>query len=839
MIKRSIPVLALLCGCTSIAAFAQEAESQEYQMESRTGDEMGNADTAPDAPADASAEAPSFEAAPESPTYDGTQSPGTPSGPTVDADPEALSFDASAESAPVDAVPTIPVEPLTEVAVPDTLTEPDGVTQMDDIVVTSTKRQQSVRAIPVSITALTGEKLEAMGAQELKDFIRLVPGINSQEEIAGIQRKLSIRGVGPDTGTNQTVGTIYGDVPLSDPYGSFSIADPGPWDLKTVEVLKGPQGTLFGATSLAGVIRYVPNMPELYNWSGRFSADWISVEDGGAEPAFGAVINAPIGDSVAVRLSGSWQHKPGLIDIENPARNEKDADDSYSHTGRAAVLWQPNDRFSINAWHVVGGRKAKELNYLTSVESEPVRDDAPRNSPVDNSFTLSTLDARYEFDWASLVSVTGYQTKYSFNNADTSSLVRPLAQLGVQTLQARREVETSGWLQELRLVSPNDGPWTWLGGVFYSTYTAEVEADLYVNTGLPLIPSLLALLPSGMYFDEDGIKVPGQSFDPIDASEKALFGEVTRAFGEHWSLTLGGRFYQANVDGTPTGEPEAIKTEGKGFSPKVSLVYRQNPDLMFYGTVSRGFQYGGFNIGGVGPNTDPPTFESSTLLNHEIGMRSDWLDRSLRFDLTALYVLWTNPQVRQRSTNSGVENPLGGFIDNVGEVRSVGAETTLRYFTPLPGLTIETSASYIVAKTTVPYVNSTGETIPAGTVMPSSPRLQTSSSLSYANSFGAWMTQTALTHTYQGKAFNNIEHVVEVGDYHLLGLNVSVARIDWPAAPSLSVGVSNLTDERALVSGSGGPTIESLPGLSESLIVNRLRVFTQPRTLRLNLTLSF
>lgn len=807
MIKRFSPVLAVLCGSLTIAAFAQDAESPAFPTEPQTRDEIENPETSSDAP--------------------------------VDDPADGLSFEASPESRPVDVVPTIAVEPLTEVAVPDTLPDGDGVTQIDDIVVTATKRSQSVRAIPVSITALTGEKLEAMGAQELKDFIRLVPGINSQEEIAGIQRKLSIRGVGPDTGTNQTVGTVYGDVPLSDPYGSFSIADPGPWDLKTVEVLKGPQGTLFGATSLAGVIRYVPNMPELYNWSGRLSADYVSVEDGGAEPTFGAVINAPIGDSVAVRLAGSWQHKPGLIDIENPARNEVDADDAYARTGRAMVLWQPTDRFSINAWHVRGGREANELGYLTDVDSEPVRDDAPRNSPVDNRFTLSTLDARYEFDWASLVSVTGYQTKYSFNNADVSSLVRPLAQLGVQSLQARRTVSTSGWLQELRLVSTDGGPWTWLGGVFYSTYTADIDADLYVNSGLPLLPDLLALLPPGANNDENGIKVPGQSFHPIDASEQALFGEVTRAFGEHWSLTLGGRLYRAGVDGTPEGETEALESEGKGFSPKLSLVYRQNADLMFYGTISRGFQYGGFNTGGVGPNTDPPTFKSSTLVNHEIGMRSDWLDRTLRFDLTALYVMWTNPQVRQQSTNFGVASPLGAFIDNVGEVRSVGAETTLRYFTPLQGLTVETSASYIVAKTTVPYENSTGETIPAGTVMPSSPRLQTSSTVSYARSFGDWMTQTALSHTYQGKAFNNIEHVVEVGDYHLLGLNLSVARLDWRSAPTLSFGVSNLTDERALVSGSGGPTIESLPELSEALIVNRVRVFTQPRTLRLNLTLRF
>lgn len=747
-----------------------------------------------------------------------------------------------AEPAPVEATATIPVEPLSTTAASDTVSEPADAAHLDDIVVTSTKRAQSVRDIPVSITALTGEKLEQIGAQELKDFIRLVPGINSQDEVAGIQRKLSVRGVGPDTGTNQTVGTVYGDVPLTDPYGSFAIADPGPWDLETVEVLKGPQGTLFGATSLAGVIRYVPNMPELETWSGRFSADWVSVEDGGSEPTFGAVLNAPIGHSVAVRLTGNWQHKPGLIDVENPARNEVDADDSYSRTGRAMVLWQPNDRLRINAWHVSGGREAQELSYLTNVEGVPVRDDAPQPSPTDNRFTLSTLDARYEFDWATLVSVTGYQTKYSFSNADTSYLIRPLAQLGIRSVRARRTVETSGWLQELRLVSPDDGPWTWLGGMYFSSYTGDVTSALYVNPDLPLLTGILDLLPPdllGLPVDEYGIKVPAVSFHPLEASEKALFGEVTRGFGEHWSVTLGARLYQANVDGTPDGEEEALGTEGKGFSPKASLIYRQDRDLMFYATVSRGFQYGGFNMSVVGPNSDPKTFESSTLWNHEIGMRSDWLDRTLRFDLTGIYVVWQNPQVRQPSTIGGVESPIGGFTDNVGEVHSIGAETTLRYLTPLPGLTIETSASYIEARTTMPYVNSTGETIPVGTLMPSSPVLQTSSSLSYTIGFGNWMTLTSLTHTYQGKAYNTIEHQVAIGDYQLFGLSFAVSRIDLPFAPSISIGVSNLTDELGQVSALGNATFPEWPEFSDNLTTPRLRIFTPPRTLRLNITASF
>ncbi|MGH8506411.1 MAG: TonB-dependent receptor plug domain-containing protein, partial [Stenotrophobium sp.] len=287
---------------------------------------------------------------------------------------------------------------------PQTATNtPPTPAQLDEIVVTATKRPELVRDIPASISVLTGKKLEEMGAHELKDFIRSVPGLNKQDDIANSNMKLSIRGVGPDNGTNQTVGIVYGDVALSDPYGSYTIADPDPWDLHTVEVLKGPQGTLFGATSLAGLIRYVPNSPELGNWGGLLSADWTHVDQGGTEPSFGVVLNAPIGDTVALRFAGSWQHKPGVLDVDNPSYKKVNADDGYTRTGRIMALWQPTDKFTLNAWYIKGQRNAGELGFLTSSNGQFMRDDTPAPSPVSNGYSLATLDARYAFDWATLV----------------------------------------------------------------------------------------------------------------------------------------------------------------------------------------------------------------------------------------------------------------------------------------------------------------------------------------------------------------------------------------------------------------------------------------------------
>lgn len=718
-------------------------------------------------------------------------------------------------------------------------------TQLEEIVVTATKRPELVREIPASISVLTGQKLEDMGAHELKDFIQSVPGINTQDEIAGVQKKLSVRGVGPDTGTNQTVGIVYGDVPLSDPYGSYTIADPDPWDLSTVEVLKGPQGTLFGATSLAGIIRYVPNSPVLGEWGGRVSADWVHVSQGGTEPSFGAVLNVPIGQTMAVRFAGSWQHKPGLVDINNPSYKKVDADDGYTRTGRVMALWQPTENLAVNAWYIKGQRSADEAGYVTNPNGKFTRDDSPAPSLVSNGYSLANLDVRYNFDWATLVSISGYQTKHAFNDADASYIVTALAQAGIRSLHAWKKVNTSGYLQELRLVSPNDGPWTWLGGAFFSSYKADIDSTLYAYPGVPAVATLLNLLPSqltGGIYDPLGIVTVTTGFHPVDASEKALFGEVSRKVGDDWKFTLGGRVYQAGVSGTsvkgglttgPTPTIQKVESIGKGFSPKIAATWQATDEVMAYATVSRGFQYGGFNIGTIG--SVPPTFKSSTLWNNELGVRTDWLDNTLRFDLTGIYVIWKNPQVFQ---NKGQTN---GYTDNVGGARSMGGETTLSYLTPIEGLKIETAASYIVAKTTQAFTDASGVVVMPGTELPSSPKLQATTTLSYAYGIGEWQTQTALQHIYQGAAWNNIVHSTQVGDYHLLNLNLSVTRSDLAFTPSLSFSINNLLNTNALTSALGGADTlpKELQIVTGGDITSRPYVYMQPRSFRLNLSAKF
>lgn len=822
---RHLGAAALLGLSSAASAQAQDSgEAQDLDLDSLLAEEP--ATEAPSAAAEVAPPQQAQQPAQEQPAQERTPQEQAQQQPQ----PEETAKQ-EAPPAPAETVETIPVQPLRPEKKPAPLAEAPRRPQLEEIVVTATKREQSVREIPVSISALTGKALEDLGSHKLKDFIQLVPGMNTQDEIAGVPRKLSVRGVGPDTSTNQTVGVVFGDMPLTDPYGSYTIVDPDPWDLATVEVLKGPQGSLFGATSLGGLIRYVPNAPKLGSWEGRLSGDWVSISHGEAAPSYSGMLNVPLGESFALRVSGSLQNQPGVLDIDTPGRVEDNVDDVDNFAGRAIALWQPLDELTLNLSYMRSQREGDELGYTTNDQGQP-RNESPAPSPYKNGFNATALDVRYDFDWAQLVSVSGYQQKFNHNDADTSYLVRPAAMLGIRSVHAKRSVETEGFMQELRLVSNGDGPWTWLGGVYFSDYEANIKSNLYVDLslGIPALEALLPLLQSlGLpLIDAEGLRATDTGFRPLLAEEKAVFGEVSRSFGSDWTLTLGGRYYQTAVEGTPyaNGEPSDSQTqESQGFSPKIALTWRPSDELMIYGNISRGFQFGGFNLSNVAPV--PLTYESSTLWNYEIGLRSDWLERTLRFDITAFYLDWTKPQVNQANRVS----PIDPYIANVGSARSVGVESTLHYLTPLDGLSLEVSGSWIEAVTTEDF-DSTQGMVPKGTEMPSSPKLQATATIGYQHAFGSWQTQASLIGTHQGKAWNNINHSAEVGGYELLHFNFGVSRPDLSFMPSLSVGVNNIFDTYALSAALGGSDLEAA-------LVGRPLVYTTPRTLRLNLSFGF
>jgi outer membrane receptor protein involved in Fe transport len=783
-------------------------------------------------------------------------------------------FAAHAEDpAPADAPPpeasqpqpypdTVPVPPPAE-AKPAAENAPDK-TQLEEVIVTATKREQSLRKIPSTIHAISGEDLEKMGARELQDYLKLIPGITLQEGDNDTSRTISIRGIGPQSGgliinnQNATTGVLLDDVSLTDPYGSFLIPDLDPFDLHDLEVLKGPQGTLFGAGALNGAIRYVLNKPKLGATEVKGFANYVKLSQGGAGVSYGAAVNLPAGETLAFRLMGMIQRTPGLYDdINGNGKHDIDADTGGKNMWRAMGTWRPLDKLTINAFFLrqqnhrddlsIANKNAEAAGY-----GKFARTITPGPSTSRQEFEVGNLDLRYELPWFTVISETSMSKKYQDVNYDGSAVAAPAAEQGVESLRFRSNADTLALSQELRLASNNaaDSNWVWLGGGYINRYKATVFFNTVVSNSELLasifgpggvIPGLP--LPIVLFPNQDGLSAQNITYDPLRATEASLFGELTHKFFERkLEVTLGARAYRewltvdpktegadgAYGDYIGAGDPQNQKAAG--LSPKGSIKMQWTKNLLTYATVARGFQFGGVN--GPAPiptdNVFSLSFRPSTIWSYEAGVRTDWLAKTLQFDLTGFYIDWSDMQLRQDVPSGNTD-----YIANVGKARSIGLESALRWLTPIPGVLLTNSAAYIRAQVQESYTNESGVEVQKGTELPASPHWSTSTSLAYTKYIGTFSAGANVALSYIGGAYNNVAHEVRIFNYGVLDAGLVFGAPQWKLAPELGVNVSNVLDRRGIV----GARYLRLPGQSDP--ADEVIVYTKPRAIVARLALHF
>src|SRR5581483_6934437 len=704
-------------------------------------------------------------------------------------------------------------------------------TELSEVVVTATKREQSVRKIPSTINAINGEELEQMGARELQDYLKLIPGITLQEGDNDTNRTISIRGIGPQSGgliinnQNATTGVLLDDVSLTDPYGSFMIPDLDPFDLHDLEVLKGPQGTLFGAGALNGAIRYVLNKPKLGATEGKGFANYLTLAHGGAGVNYGAALNIPVGEALAFRVMGMRQTLPGLYDdINANGKHDVDADSGGKSMWRGMVAWKPLDALTVNAFFLhqqnhrddlsIGNTGARDAGY-----GEFARNNTPGPSTSTQKFDVANLDLRYELPWFTVISETSSSQKHQDVTYDGSAVADPAAQQGVQTLTFRSKADTLALSEELRLasISAPDNPWVWLAGAYINRYKATVFFNTVVANSQVLgsllgpggvIPNLPIDPPIVLFPNEDGLSAQDITYDPLRATEMSLFGELTRKlFDNKLELTLGARAYREWLSVQPVdegadgayggfiGAADAQHQKNAGMSPKGSIKYQWTKNLLSYLTVARGFQFGGVN--GPAPlpsdNVYAFSFRPSTIWSYEIGTRTDWLARTLQFDLTAFWIDWTDMQLRQDVPSGNTD-----YIANVGKARSLGVESALRWLTPIPGVLLTNALAYIRATVGETYTNESGMEIVKGTELPASPHLSTSTSLAYTKFFGPFSGGANVSFSWIGGAWNNVAHEVRIFGYGSLDGGLTLSAPQWTLAPELGVSVNNILDRRGI-----------------------------------------
>ncbi len=713
---------------------------------------------------------------------------------------------------------------------------------IEEVVVTATKRAESVRDVPVSISAITGDMLEEQGVQSSNEFLEQVPGV-TQVDDGSTARRVTVRGVAAEAATQAATGVFIGDIPFSDPMLPRVVLDPNPFDVGSIEVLKGPQGTLFGGSALNGSIRYIPRRADLDEMQFKYFAQREDVRHGDTGKVYGMVVNLPVSEDIALRIGGHERDSAGWIDERQ--RNEQDVNGVEQDSLRIMLRWQPGERWDVDLMHMEQDSLYKDFNFVANEDGELHRQNTPRPSPISTDYEVQSLNVQYAFDSFSVAMVAGRWEKEYFDDSDMSRLANQNDNPpeGINQIIIN---DSSADTYELRFTSEYDAdvPWQWVVGAFrFESELAEKQIfELAEGVTLPVSGGSLAIVPGiqGVIGDNGELRAGERNTPDISLQEQALFGEITRTFFSSLDVTLGLRKFKTSVDGTVVLSGPIFagtlladqnvesrnfhRVSEDGINPKLSVFHSVNDQISWYASVAKGFRFGGIQVTGstVSPDADvPETYKSDVLWSYEVGLRTEWLEKTLIADLAVFRIDWDDPQVLL-TTPEG----LLAYVDNVSSAESNGAELSVQYLPPIDGLSLAFSAAYTDTRTTAEFTNGSGELFPSGTEWPLSPRWQTATSLAYRTFFGGFELSASLSHSYTTEAISNWDTQVPIFDYELFNgqLNVAYPSISW--MPRFSLIVNNMKDERELV----GSSFSSL--LSD-------RTYLRPRTVTLRLSGEF
>ncbi|MCJ2184099.1 TonB-dependent receptor [Novosphingobium sp. 1949] len=551
--------------------------------------------------------------------------------------------------------------------------EADGTAA--EIVVTATRRSERLIDAPQSVTAVTAQDLSKLNATKFSDFANTVPGLQFTTQGPG-STSITMRGVTAGADIGATVGIYVDDVP----YGSSSsfakaptlALDAGLYDLQRVEVLRGPQGTLYGSASMGGVLKYVTNLPSLTEFGGSAQVGVGTIHDGATDYNVAATVNSPIvTDKVAVRATGFYSRTGGFID--NLYSGQKNVDRSEIYGGRVDVLLQPVDDLSIRLTGFGQNISRDGMLYGEyTLDGDAVNGALDQDHPLDEGFNskfrMVSGTVSYDFDVATLVSVTSYQWVRNAIQTDYSSLYAPILQsigldaYGVSFPDTER---TDKFTQEVRLASASEKPIEWLVGGFYTHETSESHQVLYAYDAdfLPITSLNLA-----------------DAYIPSTYEEYAAFGDVTIHLTSALAVTGGLRYAHNNQTFEQIATGLLLGSAAKRKSSESVVTYLANgryaisPNVNAYVRFATGYRPGGPNYQAVDPvtgnNLAKESYESDSLKSYEAGIKAETPDHTFGIDASVYFIDWKNIQIA--TAVSGIS-----VIANGGAAHIKGAELTL------------------------------------------------------------------------------------------------------------------------------------------------------------------
>ncbi|MBQ4833786.1 TonB-dependent receptor [Pseudoalteromonas sp. MMG010] len=602
---------------------------------------------------------------------------------------------------------------------------------LEIIEITATRRSGSVQDAPLNITALDADIMKNQNVSELADVARWVPGltITDQGGRAGspiIVRGLNTNSSGPSS-DGGTVATYINEIPVS--------IDMRLVDVDRVEVLIGPQGTLYGAGTLGGAIRYILKEPELDFTSVEVYGDMFQTQQSdsiGGEGGF--IVNIPlIEDELAVRASLNLYEDPGFIDyaytVEEPGvslpdpdwsdsgaiddnlKNVKDANGESTQTGRISVRWKPNNDFegTLNYFYQKQESEGRSIVHYNSLNDENGLSDVigkyesayRYEEPREKEDQLLSLELKADLGFAELVSATGISHFEADGQRDQTDLLIRL-DYGYEEFPSfsafTREIEeVDTFTQELRLVSQSDSRINWIVGAFYNKYESDASSEEFT-------PGFGDWAVDNFGADQSRPdELEYYSVDRTTITESAIFGEVGYQVTEKLDITVGARLYQYDVESESAVDFPLFNTLFGGAGPEdITLAFEQNEaddngnlfkfnakyqftdSVMGYATISEGFRIGGSN--GLAPCPDPlpanqagcgqpeeMLYDADTTTNYELGFKSTWLRSRLHFNAAIFNVDWDNAQVA-----GATEVGQLPYISNAGTANAKGLELSSR-----------------------------------------------------------------------------------------------------------------------------------------------------------------
>jgi iron complex outermembrane recepter protein len=731
----------------------------------------------------------------------------------------------------------------------ETATPTDG---LEEIVVTAAKREEKLHDVAMSITALSGEDLARRMELGYTDFAAQVPGLAIESLDPGRNRVI-LRGENVG-GIGATIATTVDDIPFfmsgSQSNGVFFSANVDTYDLQRVEVLRGPQGTLYGASSEGGLIKYVTNAPNLNAYEGAVSVGGETI-DGGQSGGFAkGLVNIPFWDNrAALRVSAVEEEIPGWIDNSETGQHDVNHGEKYSL--RASLLLEPTSDLKIRvtafnqALDVRGDDNVQVVGAALTPATPPANQFAPVNGfnnptagphVIDDNLSYYALNVQYDFKVATLMSATSFgdiRKQYSSDSTNVNvapgvTLADALAGVyGEPVAVFGDQLETLHKLnQELRLTSDPGStvfgnPFDWLAGGFFTRETTGFNQAYDARSAA----------------DPATILAPAAGADilPAQYKESAFFADFTYHFSKAFDLELGGRntktqqqsqstvFCCVLIGPTTTFPTTYVSETDRTWS--VAPRWHITDDLLAYVRVATGFSPGGPNQ----PSPlllNPPSYRSDSTRNYEVGLRADLFDKRFTVDMDIFDIRWKDVQIVDLvQTASG---PVG-LNGNSGSAESRGVEWNLLW-RPVQGLSLGLLGAYTDAKLTSDAATLGGMN---GDALPYVPEVSSTFNAdytwhafgNYAGFVGSSWTYTGTRYTDFSSSVSTVESHVKLPVYNTLQVQAGLDNGHY----NIELFGNNLTNARGITeyANSGG---QNQTGLA---------AFIQPRTIGIELGVKF